>query len=319
MKAAEIVVLSFVLACASLNLSAGGLPNSPGDLPDAIFNRPKFFGRIGGMVRVAVRGDIVFLADGYAGLGVYSLTDPENPRLMGAYSTGEYTYSVSVDGDRADTFDSLNGTVAFDVRDPLRLRRVALSEVRPDEIARALHGEIGIDGGDMQGVAAIVGNRVYLARHDRDVVVIEMRSPPDIPPPPFRTRVIIHRAAMPGFASSAVLQALQPGSASLPPGPAIQANAAVVSLDDAFAPADESVVSISATTTRLQLKAGIETGRLKLWISGPIGQPVRVQRSPTLLGDWEDWQTITLGDAPSELTDEEAAGADQTFYRAVSR
>ena len=40
--------------------------------------------------RVAIRGDYVYLADGYAGLGVYSLSDRPNPRLVGEYPTGEY-------------------------------------------------------------------------------------------------------------------------------------------------------------------------------------------------------------------------------------
>ena len=50
-------------------------------------------------------------------------------------------------------------------------------------------------------------------------------------------------------------------------------------------------------------------------IQGPVGLTVRVQRSESLT-DWSDWQTVTLGDSPSELKDPEVQVSRFRFYRA---
>src|SRR5258708_35556558 len=100
-------------------------PNKPSAHDD-----PAYISSVGH--RVAVRGDVVYVADGYAGLGVYKLGGPGSPRFLGGYPTGEYTRSVWVDGERAYTSDSLNGTVVFDLSDPTKLRQVAWSDVSQD-------------------------------------------------------------------------------------------------------------------------------------------------------------------------------------------
>jgi len=41
---------------------------------------------------------------------------------------------------------------------------------------------------------------------------------------------------------------------------------------------------------------------------------IRLQRSANLV-DWEEWQTISLGDSPAETLDE--TSVPQRFYRAV--
>lgn len=68
----------------------------------------------------------------------------------------------------------------------------------------------------------------------------------------------------------------------------------------------------------IMITGGIESGVFRLLVGGLPGQAVRVQRSSSLTGGWGEWQTITLGEAPPQLTDEGAAGADQIFYRAVN-
>ncbi|MBM3879693.1 MAG: hypothetical protein FJ387_08230 [Verrucomicrobia bacterium] len=51
-------------------------------------------------------------------------------------------------------------------------------------------------------------------------------------------------------------------------------------------------------------------------VSGEPGASVRVQRSGNL-ADWEDWQTVTLGETPVQLSDPDAATNSARFFRAV--
>jgi hypothetical protein len=57
--------------------------------------------------------------------------------------------------------------------------------------------------------------------------------------------------------------------------------------------------------------------RFHFRVTGEPGQTVRIQRSRNLR-DWEDWQQITLGTAPAELTDTNTLSAPCGFYRAVA-
>jgi len=50
-------------------------------------------------------------------------------------------------------------------------------------------------------------------------------------------------------------------------------------------------------------------------VHGPAGLEVVVERSTNLV-DWVDWQALTLGDLPTELSDTNAPSCPQTFYRA---
>jgi hypothetical protein len=51
-------------------------------------------------------------------------------------------------------------------------------------------------------------------------------------------------------------------------------------------------------------------------LSREPGATVRVQHSSNLQ-NWEDWQTVTLGDAPVELSDPDAATTAARFFRAL--
>src|SRR5207253_1158314 len=48
--------------------------------------------------RVAIVRAFVYVADGYTGLSIYSLSDAAISRLIGEYQTGEYTRTVRVSG-----------------------------------------------------------------------------------------------------------------------------------------------------------------------------------------------------------------------------
>jgi len=51
-------------------------------------------------------------------------------------------------------------------------------------------------------------------------------------------------------------------------------------------------------------------------LSGKPGESVRIQRSANL-GDWESWQTVTLGETPFELSDPETSEPGVSIFRAV--
>jgi hypothetical protein len=59
-----------------------------------------------------------------------------------------------------------------------------------------------------------------------------------------------------------------------------------------------------------------QPGAIRFLLHGEAGLSVRVQRS-TNLRDWENWQSVTLGAVPAELTDPAAGAIPRRFYRAV--
>lgn len=55
----------------------------------------------------------------------------------------------------------------------------------------------------------------------------------------------------------------------------------------------------------------------RLRVAGPAGQPGRLQRSPDLR-EWSDWQAISFGSEPLEISDPQTATATQQFYRVIT-
>jgi predicted alpha/beta superfamily hydrolase len=55
----------------------------------------------------------------------------------------------------------------------------------------------------------------------------------------------------------------------------------------------------------------------RLRVTGPAGLPGRLQRS-TDLREWSDWQSVTFGSEPEEISDPQAATATQQFYRVIA-
>ena len=72
-----------------------------------------------------------------------------------------------------------------------------------------------------------------------------------------------------------------------------------------------------ALVLRLEPAPPQQPGGYRFLLHGEAGLSVRVQRSANLR-DWEDWQPVTLGAAPAELTGSDAGAIAHRFYRAVS-
>jgi hypothetical protein len=57
--------------------------------------------------------------------------------------------------------------------------------------------------------------------------------------------------------------------------------------------------------------------KFRFVVTGEAGRKVRVQRSRNLT-DWQDWQEVTLGSGPADLTDADVLSVPCRFYRAVA-
>jgi hypothetical protein len=76
------------------------------------------------------------------------------------------------------------------------------------------------------------------------------------------------------------------------------------------------ILDLFRVPVRLEPVSPQQPGTLRFLLRGEAGLSVRVQRSSNLR-DWEDWQPVTLGAAPSELSEPDAGGIPHRFYRAV--
>ena len=77
------------------------------------------------------------------------------------------------------------------------------------------------------------------------------------------------------------------------------------------------ILDLFRPSLRLELVSPQQPGGFRFLVRGDAGLSVRVQRSANLR-DWEDWQTLTLGATPSELSDLDAGANSRRFYRAVT-
>jgi hypothetical protein len=63
--------------------------------------------------------------------------------------------------------------------------------------------------------------------------------------------------------------------------------------------------------------ANFARDRFHFLVRGEPAQKVRIQRSQNLT-DWQDWQEVTLGSGPADVTDADFLSVPRCFYRAVS-
>jgi LVIVD repeat len=323
------ILLVSALIGSALN-SAAALPNELGD-PSPRSSRESLIVPSGmRSQRIALAGNLVYVADGDTGLAVYDISVPAKPRRTAIYPTEAAAMAVQLTGGNV-WVTTVAGTVVLDATDPTNpqpLRSVGtvedgieISHRNPRLVdIKIPHPTSYNETAPQTGgaIVAVVGDRAYISR-DNGVVELELHGMglPAIPKMAHldfadfnSTAVLSAKPAQPGPVKVAKVNAAPPGQVEVP------FNGAAVT-GFLFVDASRSAQTISSTEP-LGLAGVFESGAFCLWVSGPAGQMVRVQRSSALVGDWKDWQTITLGDAPIELTDEDGAGVDQTFYRAVT-
>jgi hypothetical protein len=102
--------------------------------------------------------------------------------------------------------------------------------------------------------------------------------------------------------------------------PLFAASDLIVSANKVFVAAggqDGLVILDLFRALRLEPVSPQQLGSFRLLVHGQAGLSVRVQRSANLR-DWEDWQALTLGATPSELSDLDAGAVSHRFYRGVT-
>jgi len=164
-------------------------------------------------------------------------------------------------------------------------------------------------------VTALVENRVYIAREDLGVVMIELESPMN-PLPWLAGRPTVHAQVF-GPGSRAASSTLQIRLSDIDWTPSTAQAKRGQEISMGYTTASASIVPDSSATAP-ELAARLEAGMVVIRISGLPGQIVRVQRGPGLADEWTTFQTLTLGETFIELTEQIEDGADQSFFRAVS-
>jgi hypothetical protein len=259
--------------------------------------------------RVAIRGDVVFVAAGDAGLVVYKFQGHAPPQLLGAYPIGEYATTVLADGNRAYVWGPQHDTFAFDVSNPADLRP---AEVSPDALARAMGARNVADSTSPNGFAAIAGHWLYVAADNLGVVEIDFEFDSAVPTPQ-GPRTIIQSPRPPREPGAGATARLP--LRDIHPGVQVQAENEMIQQVKRLTGANSSAALTIAAGP--ELTASFQAGPLTLRISGTPGQTVRIQRTSDLTGEWEDWQTTVLDEAGVEIIDATSADNHQIFYRAV--
>jgi hypothetical protein len=109
---------------------------------------------------VAVSGDYAYVADGYAGLRVVSVSDPAHPVEVGSFDTPGWAHGVAISGNHVFVADCDSGLSVISVADP----------TNPVEV-----GHFDTPG-PACGVAAN-GDRVYVAADTGGLCIISVADP----------------------------------------------------------------------------------------------------------------------------------------------
>ncbi|MBI4325006.1 MAG: hypothetical protein HY674_07045 [Chloroflexi bacterium] len=265
---------------------------------------------------VAVAGNHAYVAYG-VGLEVIDVSNPANPVRLGRYDTSGDAWDAAVAGNHAFVTEWLAGLEVIDVSNPANPVRVggvdtehaygvAVSGNHAYVAGARQQGTnwipglqvidvsnpanpVRVGGYDTSGYAvAVAGNYAYLAVGGAGLQVIDISDPAN----PVR----VGRFDTSGFARG------------------VAVGVAVVG-DLIYMVASEQGLLILELSRPPWLEvSGLNPFTFRL--SGEPGATLRVQRSPNLQ-DWEDWQTVTLGDAPVELSDPDVATTAARFFRAV--
>jgi hypothetical protein len=262
--------------------------------------------------RVAIRGDFVYVADGYTGLSVYQLGLGGAAPLVGEYHTGKYARNVRADAEFVYVDDySPQGMTVLDARNPMQLRAMASSEMPKDTRERFRRAEAEAADAGKKAVAAIVEDRLYIARQDVGVIVILLRGARNGPPignVDFLKGGTQRTAAVARVekttSSTAANQSLPLAPEAL--GPSAQSDGAV--------PNSPQAPAVQNNPLNLEVDLAGTVLRLRAW--AVPGQTIRIQRSAGLRGPWVDWTSGLMRVDSVEFYDSPTQA--QVFYRAVA-
>jgi uncharacterized secreted protein with C-terminal beta-propeller domain len=231
-----------------------------------------------------------------------------DPVRVGGYDTSGEAYDVAVSGNYAYVADEEAGLQVIDISKPANPKRVG--------------------GYDTSGYAvgvAVSGNHAHVANYD-SLQVIDISNPAN-PQRVGGCNIGAYGLTVSGNYAYVAGDGLQVIDVSNPASPQrVGGNSLYDAFDVAVAGSKVFLAGYSSgliifdlfhASLRLDPVSPQQAGEFRFLVRGDAGLSVRVQRSANLR-DWEDWQALTLGAIPSELSDLDAGANPDHFYRAVT-
>ncbi len=282
--------------------------------------------RVGGYsgyaLDVAVSGNYAYVAAGQRWIGsnyfgsfeVIDVSSPANPKRVGGYDIGGgYAVGVAVSGNYAYVADYNAGLQVIDVSSPANPQRVGAYSTFWEAQGVAVSGNYACVAAGTNGLEVIdvsnLANPQWVGGYDTSGYVADVA-------------VSGHYAYVAdGAAGLQVIDVSNPTQPRRVGGnSAFDAFDVTVAGNNVFVTAGEQglmVLDLFRAPLRLEHLSPQQPGTFRFLLHGEAGLSVRVQRSSNLR-DWEDWQSVTLGAAPTELSDAEVGTAVRRFYRAVT-
>ncbi|QKK10046.1 MAG: hypothetical protein HND58_19080 [Planctomycetota bacterium] len=93
---------------------------------------------------MVARGDLLYIADGLAGLLIVDVSNPSSPTLIGSLDTPGTAYGVFVEGERALVADGDGGVQVIDVRNPRAPELVGTVATTAAAFSVASEGDLGV-------------------------------------------------------------------------------------------------------------------------------------------------------------------------------
>jgi len=249
--------------------------------------------------RVAVSGNFSYVAlldgngFGPGGLVIVDISDPLNPQIVGSLQAGNRPWTgypdLAISGHHAflvgeEWFNNLG-------EESRRAKGLFVIDIRdpanPLRIGEYQVAELGFS--DWMHMTVSVSGRYAYVCGMFGMVVIDIKDPTN----PQRV------ADQTGFVATGV----------------------AASEDKVFVATDSGdllIFDAIRPPVELTLSSAGSHGPLALSVSGPSGAVVKVQRSADL-HDWQDWQTVTLGGTPTEVSDSPVGTGLLQFYRTVEQ
>jgi hypothetical protein len=233
------------------------------------------------VLHLTVSAGVAYMADWDAGMHLMDVRDPTNPRRVGGYRVGR-VYGVAVSDNYAYLAEESRGEGANSVGGGL-----VVLDVRDPTAPRKIGG-YGIGG--FFSAVAVSGNYAYVQEPGSagGLHVIDISDPAH----PRRA----------GGNSAVTVSTIAISEGRLFTTAADGHGLAIL---DLFRP------------LRLAPLRTLASRPFRFHADGPRGVSLRLQRSGDLT-DWQDWQAITAGAEPVEVSDPDATIAPRRFYRAVS-
>lgn len=304
---------------------------------------------------VALSGSTAYVASDASGVRAFDLADPTNPQFLGVYDTPGLARGMALSGTHAYVADGSGGLQILDVSNPANMERVGNVATTGFANSVALMGKYALVADWENGLAivdvatpqtahivgnyntggytlavAVAGSNAILSDGAGGFQVVDLSKPAEprllgrAPADGWARHIAVSgRFAYVADAFSGV-QVYDISDVSHPRRmggtSAVDPYSILTTANHLFAAGGRDGVAVLApfippldvTASPVQ-----DRGSINLRVDGPPGASVRIQRSPDMV-KWQDWQTLTVGETPSIVSDTIPTGASQGFYRAVS-